>query len=64
MTNDVKKSEAERCPVRVDEFLTAVEKKTADKTHRRLLRACRQNDPVAAIEAELKLIIEEILHES
>ena len=64
MTKDAKSPDADKALPRVEEFLTAVESKTADETHRRLLRACRKGDPATAMETELELIIEEILHET
>lgn len=45
-------------------FLQAVEQKTNDKIHRRLLRACRIADPSTELEDELSKIISEILHEN
>ena len=51
-------------PPRAEEFLKAVESKTTDEIHRRLLRVCRNGDPTASMEAELKRIIKEFLHEA
>jgi hypothetical protein len=64
MTKDTKNPAAEKALPRVEEFLAAVESKTADEAHRRLLRACRKENPTAAMEAELKLIVEEIINET
>lgn len=49
---------------RVEEFLSAIEKKTPDPVHHRLLRACRQGDPAVALESELGKIISEIVDET
>lgn len=49
---------------RVENFLVAVEAKTSDAVHRRLLRACRQSDPAFAMETELGKVVNEILHEA
>jgi hypothetical protein len=49
---------------RVEEFLRAVESKTNNEVHRRILRACRGTDPTTSMEAELKRVIEEIFHEA
>lgn len=51
-------------PTRVEGFLVAVEAKTTDSVHRRLLRACREPDPASAMETELGKIVNEILHEA
>jgi hypothetical protein len=48
---------------RVSVFLTAVEAKTDNEVHRRLLRACRTESPDADMEAELKRILDELLDE-
>lgn len=48
---------------RIEEFLTAVEAKTSNEVHRRLLRACRTDNPGDAMEAELGKIIEEIIND-
>lgn len=53
-----------KTPSRVEEFLDAVERKTDDKVHHRILRACRQGDPTTCVEEELKKVIKEILHET
>jgi hypothetical protein len=49
---------------RVEEFLRAVEGKTTDAFHRRLLRACRELIAGPAMEAELGKIVTEILRET
>jgi len=49
---------------RAEEFLRAVESKTNNEFHRRILRACRSEDPKTSMETELNSIIEEILHEA
>jgi len=49
---------------RVEEFLDAVGKKTNNKVHHRILRACRHRDPTTCVEEELKKVIEEILYET
>ena len=64
MTDDVKNSADNKALSRIDEFINAIESKTADKTHRRLINACRKSDPATAVETELKLIIEEIFREN
>jgi hypothetical protein len=48
----------------LEAFLQAVEQKTTDHIHHRLLRACRASDPPTELEAELNKIISEILHET
>jgi hypothetical protein len=45
-------------------FLRAVEKKTNDPVHHRLLNACRQTNQPGALEAELQTIVSEILSET
>ena len=60
MTNDIKTQVAEEMSSRVSEFLTAVETKTDDKIHLRLLRACRKGNSVDVMESELRLIVEEV----
>jgi len=45
-------------------FLQAVEKRTGDATHRRLLQACRSHDLSSALEGELAKVVMEILHEA
>jgi hypothetical protein len=49
---------------RQETFLRTVESRTADPYHHRLLKACRQSNPGAALEEELSRIIDEILHEA
>ncbi len=49
---------------RSEEFLRAVEGKTNDAVHRRILRACRSTNPSSSMEAELKKVIEEIFDET
>jgi len=49
---------------RVEEFLKAVESKTSDPCHRRLLRSCRGKNPTAAMEAELNQVVKELLDEA
>jgi hypothetical protein len=49
---------------RVEDFLVAVEAKTVNVIHRRLLRACRATDPGSSMETELGKIVDEILHEA
>jgi hypothetical protein len=51
-------------PPRHESFLRAVESKTADPHHHRLLKVCRQPNTAAALEEELLRIIDEILHET
>lgn len=48
----------------LEKFLQSVEEKTADSVHLRLLKACRQPDQRAALEAELRAIISEIVNEA
>jgi hypothetical protein len=45
-------------------FLRAVETKTNDPVHHRLLNACRQTNQPGALEAELQTIVSEILSET
>ena len=49
---------------RREAFLNAVEQKTTDAIHHRLLRACHSEDPASALEGELAKIILAILHEN
>ena len=56
-------SVAEPLP-QLEAFLQAVERKTTDEVHRRLLKAARDGDPATAIEVELGKVISEILHET
>lgn len=44
----------------LEQFLNAVERKTTDPIHLRLLKACRQGDPASAMESELRDIFAEI----
>jgi hypothetical protein len=48
----------------LEQFRQAVEKKTSNPVHRRLLKACRQADPSGALEEELRTIISEITSET
>lgn len=48
----------------LEQFLQAVEKKTDNPIHYRLLKACRQVSPSAALEAELRTIVSEIVNEA
>lgn len=57
-------NKAQEISSRTEAFLLAVESKTGDDIHRRILRACRSQDPMESMEAELKKIIEELLHET
>lgn len=45
-------------------FLQAVEQKTTNEIHKRLLSACRGKDASKEIEGELNKIVTEILHET
>lgn len=45
-------------------FIQAVEKKTSDPVHHRLLNACRETNQPAALEAELRAIVSEIISEA
>lgn len=45
-------------------FIQAVEKKTDDPVHHRLLNACRQTNQPGALEAELQAIVSEIISEA
>lgn len=47
----------------LEEFIRAVEAKTTNTIHLRILGACRSENPKASMEAELTSIIEDILHE-
>jgi hypothetical protein len=47
-----------------EEFLRAVERKTENKVHHRLLEACEKSDASKEIEAELTKIISEIFYET
>lgn len=48
----------------VERFLQAVEKRTTDPVHHRLLKKCRQDDPSEALETELRTILSEIVNEA
>jgi hypothetical protein len=48
----------------VDRFLQAVETKTNNPVHTRLLQVCRQANPADALEAELRAIVSEIVDEA
>ncbi len=45
-------------------FLLAIEAKTSDEIHKRLLKAARATDPLKNLETELKDIATEILYEN
>lgn len=45
-------------------FLLAIESKTSDEAHKRLLKAARGSDPLKSLESELKAIATEILYEN
>jgi hypothetical protein len=47
----------------LDVFFTSLESRTSDPIHRRLLKASRKPNPVAALEKELAKIMEELLRE-
>jgi|ERR1017187_1199913 hypothetical protein len=49
---------------RVEEFLKAVEDKTANFAHRRILKACRNTPPAVSMDEELKRVIDEVLNEN
>lgn len=60
--NDEKQNNAKHeTPSRVEEFIDAVEKKTDNEIHRRILGACKKENPASCVEEELKKVIEEIL---
>ena len=46
----------------VEEFLQAVEKRTSDPIHRRLLAASRSENPTTSLDAELHKIVGEIIN--
>jgi len=48
----------------LEQFLQAVEKRTNNPVHHRLLNACRQANPLVALEAELRKIASEIINEA
>ncbi len=43
-------------------FLLAVEAKTEDMVHKRLLKAARGTDPFSSLETELRSVITEIIY--
>jgi len=49
---------------RLEKFLVAVESRTTNAVHRRLIAACRSSEPAVALEAELSRIVAEILDET
>jgi hypothetical protein len=48
----------------VEQFLRAVEDKTTNPVHHRLLKACRQANPSSALEAELRVILTALCNET
>ena len=48
----------------LEQFLSAVEKKTINPVHIRLLNVARQPNPSGVLEAELRTIFMEILNDS
>ena len=48
----------------LERFLTAVAEKTNDPVHLRLLAACRTQSRRSALEAELRAVVAEILHDT
>ncbi|MGZ4971353.1 MAG: hypothetical protein ACXWDN_01230 [Limisphaerales bacterium] len=50
-------------PNATEQFLAAIEKRTEDTVHLRLLKVCRQVNPSNALEHELVKIIKEIIDE-
>lgn len=48
----------------LERFLQAVEKKTDNHIHHRLLKVCRQDNPSGALEAELRTIVLELINEA
>ena len=48
----------------LEQFLQAVEKKTDNQIHHRLLKVCRQANPSDALEAELRTIVSELINET
>ncbi len=48
----------------LEQFIRAVEKRTSNPIHHRLLKVCRQANPSGALEAELRTIVSEIINET
>lgn len=48
----------------IERFFQAVESRTDDAMHRRLVRAAKKKDPAGALEAELGRVVQEILDEA
>lgn len=48
----------------LEQFLQAVEKRTSNRNHHRMLKACREANPSGALEAELQAIVLEIINEA
>lgn len=48
----------------LEKFLRAVEGKTKDPVHLRLLKVCREANPSGGLEAELRAVAAEILDET
>ncbi len=59
---DVENTDAPKSTLEL--FIQAVEKKTNDPVHHRLLNACRQTKSPGALEAELQAIVSEIISEA
>jgi len=57
-------SDREPADTSLERFLRAIEEKTQSPLHRRLLAACRNEDPSSALEATLQAAIVEALHEA
>lgn len=49
-------------PSAVEAFLKALESRTEDPMHLRLIQAARSANPAASLEKELARVIEELLH--
>jgi hypothetical protein len=62
--SDVPSSPPEPALSAVETFLRALESRTKDPTHLRLLKTARHASPVSALEKELATVMEEILHEA
>lgn len=48
----------------VDAFFKTLHERTEDPVHQRLLKAARRPDPSAALERELRRIMEELINET
>jgi len=63
MNDQLDTTSGDAVSTRVEEFLKAVEDKTTNAAHRRILKACRNAPPAFSMDEELKSLIDEVLNE-